>query len=109
MELNSVLKNSFEVDDAIDHLRSLGLFPHHDRIKSWDTRKMIDTINGADRNSYILDVGCNDSPILPMLRRLGFKNLYGCDLFLNTIMYPALMKIVHSFLQKKLQAYNRNV
>ncbi len=100
MELNSVLKNSFEVDDAIDHLRSLGLFPHHDRIKSWDTRKMIDTINGADRNSYILDVGCNDSPILPMLRRLGFKNLYGCDLFLNTIMYPALMKIVHSFYKR---------
>ena len=48
MELNSVLKNSFEVDEAIDHLRSLGLFPHHDRVKSWDTRKMIDTINGAD-------------------------------------------------------------
>ena len=97
MELNSVLKNSFEVDDVIDHLRSLGLFPHHDRVKSWDTRKMIDTINGADRNSFILDVGCNDSPILPMLRRLGFKNLYGCDLLLNTITYPTLMKIVSSY------------
>ena len=70
MELNSVLKNSFEVDEAIDHLRSLGLFPHHDRVKSWDTRKMIDTINGADRNSFILDVGCNDDQVMSVRRAI---------------------------------------
>ena len=35
------------------------------------------------KESNILDVGCNGSPVLPILRRLGFKNLYGCDVDLN--------------------------
>ena len=64
-------------------LRSLGLFPHHDRVKSWDTLKMIDIIKQANISAFVLDVGCNGSPILPLLRRLGFMNLYGCDLFLK--------------------------
>jgi 2-polyprenyl-3-methyl-5-hydroxy-6-metoxy-1,4-benzoquinol methylase len=78
---NSVLKNSYEVNYAIDRLDSLGLFPHPDRVKSWDAYKMVDIINKADRDSLILDVGCNCSPIMSMLKILGFKNLYGCDLF----------------------------
>lgn len=99
MVSNSVLKYSSEVDESIDHLRSLGLFPHADRVKSWDTCKMIDIVNEGDRNSLILDVGCNGSPILSMLRRLGFKNLYGCDL--NLPRYPPrLMKVVCSFYKR---------
>jgi SAM-dependent methyltransferase len=77
---NSVLKNSFEVHHAMNYLRSLGLFPHDDRVKSWDTLKMVEIIRQADINAFILDVGCNGSPILPLLSRLGFMNLYGCDL-----------------------------
>ena len=61
---------------------------------------MIDIINGAERNSFILDVGCNDSPILPMLQRLGFKNLYGCDLFLDRVINLLLMKVVDSFYRR---------
>ena len=34
--------------------------------------------------SFVLDVGCYESPILPMLKRLGFINLYGCDLVLKS-------------------------
>ena len=41
-------------------------------------------ISGANRESFILDVGCYESPILPMLKRLGFINLYGCDLVLKS-------------------------
>lgn len=41
---------------------------------------MIKIISGAKRESFVLDVGCYESPILPMLKRLGFFNLYGCDL-----------------------------
>jgi Methyltransferase domain len=44
---------------------------------------MIDIIKQADISAFILDVGCNGSPILPLLRRLGFMNLYGCDLLLE--------------------------
>ena len=83
MGYNSVLKNSFEIYHAIYCLRSLGLFPHHDRVKSWDTHKMVDIIKQSDTSAFVLDVGCNGSPILPMLSRLGFINLYGCDLFLE--------------------------
>src|SRR5688500_1533518 len=44
---------------------------------------MIKMISGAKRESFVLDVGCYESPILPMLKRLGFTNLYGCDLVLK--------------------------
>lgn len=44
---------------------------------------MIDIIKQADISAFILDVGCNGSPILPLLWRLGFMNLYGCDLLLK--------------------------
>jgi hypothetical protein len=87
---NSVLKNSYEVNHAIDRLNSLGLFPHPDRVKSWDSYKMVDIINKADRVSHILDVGCNCSPIMSMLKILGFKNLYGCDLFPRKMHYTSM-------------------
>ena len=45
---------------------------------------MIKMISGANRESFVLDVGCYESPILPMLKRLGFINLYGCDLRLKS-------------------------
>jgi SAM-dependent methyltransferase len=99
MTLNSVLQDYDEVHQAIEGLRSLDLFPHHNRVKSWDTFKMINIINHADRNSCILDIGCDGSPILPMLRRLGFTKLYGCDLVLNK-RYVGLMKLVHTFYKK---------
>src|SRR5206468_3990846 len=83
MIYNSVLKNLSEVNYAIDRLDALGVFAHPDKVKSWDTYKMVDIINKADRSSFILDVGCNGSPILSILKRLGFQNLYGCDLFLK--------------------------
>ena len=41
-------------------------------------------ISDANRESFVLDVGCYESPILPMLKRLGFTNLYGCDLILKS-------------------------
>jgi 2-polyprenyl-3-methyl-5-hydroxy-6-metoxy-1,4-benzoquinol methylase len=45
---------------------------------------MIKMISGVNRESFVLDVGCYESPILPMLKRLGFINLYGCDLILKS-------------------------
>ena len=82
MGYNSVLKNKLEVTEAEQGLRKLKLFRHHWPYKSWDTYKMIKIISDADRDSFILDVGCYESPILPMLKKLGFTNLYGCDLVL---------------------------
>jgi 2-polyprenyl-3-methyl-5-hydroxy-6-metoxy-1,4-benzoquinol methylase len=72
------------VTEAERGLQKLQLFRHHSQIKSWDTYKMIKMISGANRESFVLDVGCYESPILPMLKRLGFTNLYGCDLVLKS-------------------------
>jgi hypothetical protein len=63
MTYNSVLKNLSEVNYAINNLHSLGLFAHPDKVKSWDTYKMVKIISEGDRSSFILDVGCNGSPI----------------------------------------------
>ena len=82
---NSVLKNTSEVIDAKLGLQELRLFKHHCAIKSWDPYKMIKIISDAKRESFVLDVGCYESPILPMLKRLGFINLYGCDLVLKSV------------------------
>jgi SAM-dependent methyltransferase len=72
------------VEEAEHGLHKLQLFRHHSQIKSWDTYKMIKMMSSANRESFVLDVGCYESPILPMLNRLGFINLYGCDLVLKS-------------------------
>jgi 2-polyprenyl-3-methyl-5-hydroxy-6-metoxy-1,4-benzoquinol methylase len=107
MTYNSVLKNLSEVNYAINNLHSLGLFAHPDKVKSWDTYKMVKIISEGDRSSFILDVGCNGSPILSILKRLGFKNLYGCDLFLKKIpstlteiVYPLYRPIIEMYEDK---------
>ncbi len=84
MGYNSVLKTTSEVIEAEQGLRRLRLFRHHSQIKSWDTYKMIKKLSSANKESFVLDVGCYESPILPMLKRLGFINLYGCDLVLKS-------------------------
>jgi len=98
---NSVLKTSSQVTEAKKHLEALNLFVHHDQSKSWDTYKMIEIISKADRNSFILDVGCNDSPILPMLKRLGFRNLYGCDLVLRPRYKRSFMNTLYSLYKRE--------
>lgn len=107
MSFNSVLKNSSEVTYAIDHLHSLGLFAHPDKVKSWDTYKMVKIINEGDKSSFILDVGCNGSPILSILKRLGFKNLYGCDLFLKKI--PSKRPIIDMYEDKSFNISTQNL
>jgi SAM-dependent methyltransferase len=72
------------VEEAEHNLHKLQLFRHHSQIKSWDTYKMIKIMSSTNRESFVLDVGCYESPILPMLKRLGFINLYGCDLVLKS-------------------------
>jgi len=104
MTYNSVLKNLSEVNYAINNLHSLGLFAHPDKVKSWDTYKMVKIISEGDRSSFILDVGCNGSPILSILKSLGFKNLYGCDLFLKKIP-SSLTEIVYPLYRPIIEMY----
>ena len=100
MLCNSVLKTTSQVTEAKLRLKGLKLFLPHDTIKAWDTYKIIEIINNADRESFILDVGCNDSPVLPMLKRLGFRNLYGCDLVLRPKYKYNFMNTAYSFYKR---------
>lgn len=97
---NSVLKMVSQVAEARKNLKALNLFPHYDPYKSWDTYKMIEIMKEMDKNSYILDIGCNDSPILPMLKKLGFSNLYGCDLLLKPRYNHYWLNIAYSFFKR---------
>jgi hypothetical protein len=45
---------------------------------------MIKKISSANKEPFVLDVGCYESPILTMLKRLGFTNHYGCKLVLKS-------------------------
>ena len=65
---------------------------------------MVKIISEGDRSSFILDVGCNGSPILSILKRLGFKNLYGCDLFLKKIP-STLTEIVYPLYRPIIEIY----
>lgn len=100
MVYNSVLKNLSEVDVAKRRLKDMKLFPHQHH-KSWDACKMIEIISQGDHNCNILDVGCNGSPILPMLKKLGFKNLYGCDFILKPKYNATFSKIVCRFYKRE--------
>ena len=101
-KLNCVLKSKDEVDTAIKNLKKLGLPPHPHFVKSWDTYRMIDFIkSNGNQNSFVLDVGCNGSPILPFLRRLNFQNLYGCDVRLKIRSRRLYRNKVLNFLGKK--------
>jgi SAM-dependent methyltransferase len=98
------------VIEAERGLQELRLFKHHWPIKSWDTYKMIKIISDANKESFVLDVGCYESPILPMLKRLGFINLYGCDLVLKSDRNPTLMKsspsVYHEDYEPIVEMYN---
>jgi SAM-dependent methyltransferase len=104
LSCNSVLKTYSEIIEAKKQLKELRLFLHHDPYKSWDTNRMIQLINKADRDSFVLDVGCNDSPILPMLKRLGFTNLYGCDLLLKPRIKRNLVDKIYTLFRQEFRS-----
>lgn len=113
MVLETLTSRKVHVADvtlAKKRLKEMKLFSRHGSEKSWDTYNMIEIVNTADRNCFILDVGCISSPILPMLKRLGFRNLYGCDFVLESKYNASFMKIGCRFYKREylpiMQMYN---
>lgn len=81
-ELNSPLQTKKSVDESVRLLDTLGL-PHHcDRPKNWDNLiALAYAAMHVEVDGLILDAGAGDgSAFLPGLRRLGFRNLVGCNL-----------------------------
>lgn len=80
--INSVLRNREEVEESIQNIKRLKLWPHNDRPKNWDSyRAFAFILRNGDKESKVLDVGCADyGVILPWLELYGVSNLYGCDI-----------------------------
>jgi len=78
--LAGVLRSHAEIEEGIAALARLGLAPHPDRSKNWDTSRAIRLIASCPRDWRVLDVGCLRSPILDWAYQLSFRALEGCDL-----------------------------
>jgi SAM-dependent methyltransferase len=81
-EVNSPLQSQKEVDEAVELLDKAGLPHHGDRPKDWDNLIALAYAGmHVDPNGLVLDAGAGDgSAFLPGLRRLGFRNLVGCNI-----------------------------
>jgi|HubBroStandDraft_1064217.scaffolds.fasta_scaffold118764_2 SAM-dependent methyltransferase len=78
MYYNEVLRNEDEVTRAIGRLH----WEHPVvRWKAWDLLKVAHFVlqHAPRRETRILDVGCNGSPILEVLYSEGYRRLFGCD------------------------------
>ena len=120
--INTVLKNWNEVEDAAKELLKNNLPPHPDFVKCWDTWKMVNFIkNKGLKDSHILDIGCNGSPILPFLKKIGFTHLFGCDIDLkirkrrllrrlqNKIYHKDPDKLINEMLENKNKFFSLSV
>jgi 2-polyprenyl-3-methyl-5-hydroxy-6-metoxy-1,4-benzoquinol methylase len=76
------LQSKAEIAICSRFVEWLGLPSHHDPQKNWDTVKALFYIlEKSDPNAFILDAGSSGkSAILKWLSKLGFKNLYACDI-----------------------------
>lgn len=78
---NRALQSRAEVAAACDLVEWLGLPPHHDAQKNWDTLKCLHfALSHKKLDAPILDVGSSRSVINRWLSMMGFHNLYACDL-----------------------------
>lgn len=79
---NAVLKTADEWENAVREVRALGLPPHKDSPKNWDSLAALDSIlKMTGPNARILDAGAElYSTILPWLFLYGYRNLTGINL-----------------------------
>ncbi len=83
---NAVLRRTSEVENAVQVLLKLCLPLHPTKTKNWDALRALRTIARLGNNdSQVLDVGCGPfgGVLLRWLQRLGYQNLYGCDISLG--------------------------
>jgi SAM-dependent methyltransferase len=76
------LRTRAEYEAAGRAVRALGVYPHHDPRKDWDTVKCLSHIlRSVGTGEAVLDVGSSlHGVFLRGLERLGYRKLYACDL-----------------------------
>ncbi len=83
---NSVLKTRHEWEEAVAQVKRLGLPPHGDLPKNWDTLAALDFIlKHTPQQAQILDAGAElYSTLLPSLFLYGYKNLHGINVVFDS-------------------------
>lgn len=75
------LQTKREREAATEVAERLGFESHHDRQKNWDTLKCVAHVAGEGRDGPVLDAGSGSKAVvLRWLSKLGYKDLYACDL-----------------------------
>lgn len=79
---NAVLQNKRESDEALSQVKALGLPPHGDAPKNWDSLAALDVIlSRVPPTGRILDAGATRySVLLPWLALYGYRKLRGINL-----------------------------
>ena len=76
-----VLKTWDEIGESIICLQDLQLSVHHQPQKNWDLCNMLTVIEkNVEKSAAILDIGARGCPVLEILLKRGYTNLYGIDL-----------------------------
>jgi len=82
---NKVLQNVDEYLHYVNYLNELGLFPHSEVSKNWDSFIALNLIlREISKAGFILDAGAEKySTILPWLHLYNYKKLIGINLILR--------------------------
>jgi len=80
--VNGVLQTRREWEEAFEQVKRLGLPPHHDPPKNWDSLAAVALIlRETDASARVLDAGATlASVVLPWLSLYGYRNLWGINL-----------------------------
>lgn len=70
-----------DIGNATNNIREKGLPEHGDLRKNWDLWQLHENVSNFDDNITIFDFGCSGLFALNFLSEMGFKNLYGIDLY----------------------------
>ena len=77
---NNALQSRSEIEAATQIVEWLDLPSHHDPQKNWDSLKSLYYIlQYTNPKARVLDAGAINSPTLKWLHKLGYQQLYACD------------------------------
>ena len=88
IQKSKVLKSYAELEQAIETVIELGLVPHGDKYKNWDSliAFLVIIYDSPCKNSRVLDAGSEKySVILPWLSSYGFCNTYGINIIFEEL------------------------
>lgn len=76
-----VLQDWDEIGSVVTNIRKTQLPCHSDVYKDWDLWNIYKLVKDMDRDIHIFDFGCAGCRVLKFLSHIGFRHIYGMDLY----------------------------